>query len=353
MERQRQEAAASTRRESLFVDVLGGGRGLGAKASYARDLAGLDVDEVLEGEMEELAEVFYRLRSAGGPLVERMREELAERVSEKLWSAWWARGVDTALMAMGLGTRNRSPWLLSQKSASSGGRPDTASKGYKRTIHIVDMRVDAPWVGDWAADQSHKEVRSLCGLDEGDLDTPRNYSRSQGVTVVSEHYPSRGIWRAPSAHNAWCCPKCESLASGLIIPALTEGANASLARDWTDSGEQKAALEMRALILLDTDRSYSEVVDAINSELRVLVLQRLGEIARADPLPVIMGVLAVPERRALAVFSQSDCHRQLAAFDWESILDQTMSLGNKADADVLRRLLRAAVQDLTECTKSV
>jgi hypothetical protein len=183
--RQQLGAVASTRRESLFVDVLGGGRGLGVEASYARDLAGLDIEEVLEGEMEELAEAFYRLRSVGGPLVERMRNELAERVGEDIWSAWWVRGMGTALTAMGLGTRNRSPWLLSQKSARPGSRLDMAPKGYKHTIHIADMRVDAPWVGEITANQSHKEIRSLCGLDEGDLDTPGNYRRSRGVTTTT------------------------------------------------------------------------------------------------------------------------------------------------------------------------
>jgi hypothetical protein len=73
------------------------------------------------------------------------------------------------------------------------------------------------------------------------------------------------------------------------------------------------------------------------------------EIARTDPLPVIMSVLAVPERRGLTVFSQSDCHAHLAAFDWESILNQMMpsAVGNKANTGVLRKLLRTAVQGLT------
>jgi hypothetical protein len=336
MECAHQQAVLSPQYD-VFAAVLGHRRGLDAKASLARDLEDFDVESLLVERTPDhaIARAFFRFRSLSSAKSDLLLEYLGTRMSNTIWMHWQREGVPAALRMLDLGTRERSPWLLTEEHRQTDA-------GHSRTIHIADLRADAPWVGDDAEDRQLRDLRSLCGADHTQL--PGRQAR----TRRKHHRHFRGTWLTPSTYHARRCLLCKAQVreQGLIIPALAERERNSIrrGRDFTD--EHIPLLREHTLELLTAAPSYASVCAAVNAQTRAIILARLVEAISDDPIPILIAVLAVRERAHLTAFRQADLHARLQTLDWKTLLE--VALPAKAAEDIEGGTFHNALADATQ-----
>jgi hypothetical protein len=294
--------------------VLGSGRGLQGESALLRSLAGIDVDRLLDDkDLDLIIAAFLNLRDQPCCERTRLRTYLAECVADSAWDNWWQRGLDSALHELGLGSRKRSPWLLSEH------HPELFSAQWgthRRTIHITDLGFNRAWAGDGAEDFVQVlSLRSLCGL--GAKHFLSEPSRSRNISP----YALRGAWRKPSLSNACRCPDCVAAAVDLVIPALKEGAAASVPGSCE---EYLLVLARTAEDLLEHATDYEAVYYQLSDIVRATVVNYLANIVRADPIPIVMAALTVRERAHLAVHAQTRVHALLQTLDWQELMEATV-----------------------------
>jgi hypothetical protein len=310
-------AVISDRRRNLFSAVLGGGHGLTPEASLARDLAAINVEQLIaKDNLNALANAFFCFRNTTVTERVRLHTYLSTRLAGDIWDNWRWNTAANSLNMMGFGTRNRSPWLIVEN------HPKDAS-GCVRTIHVDNIHLDGIRINsedstsEAPTADTLRKVQTLCGANVWDLTEHRPQVREH-----SNYRGARGEWYAPLAIAAQRCSTCEAKASDLAVPVLNE--QSSIALRLGDSDFENLHLTQlitQAENLLDHAPTYETVVTVLNELARDAIIERAVTDAASDPIPVIVACLDASERKHLSTIPQPLLQTQLQALDWKHILN--------------------------------